>query len=772
MKNFYNIIKMCKSIVIAFVVFIVGVMLTFTQLKAADYYITFINGGGNVTPVSVTIPYQSTKNFEVNNVAAWVYARWYINNGSGDVWVEDDNSGIGAVDPDYTCTFGCASPVAIKCKIYNDANHTSWNSTYTWNVTVSGLTPSTPPNPTSNSPQCGTVTITTATPPTGYDLTWYWQTSCSGTSTANPLGGTTYTVTQSGTYYIRAHHTCGNWSSGCGSVTVIVKTNSTAPTSASANPIYVCQGGSTTLTKSGGSLGTGASWKWYSGSCGGTYEGSGISISVSPTLSTVYFVRAQGDCNTTSCAPSVSVPVGSPPTTVNASTTSNTTCGNCNGAATVQVTGGTIPYSYHWSNGSTTQSISGLCDGNYYITVTTLYGCTGTDYTYVNSSSPANADATTQQHTTCGNCNGIVNATGGSSYSWNGRLGSGAYHTNVCAGTYTVTVTDANGCTDTDPTTVNSSSGVNADATTQQHTTCGNCNGIVNATGGSTYSWSGGLGSGAYHTNVCAGTYTVTVTDVNGCTDTDPTTVNSSSNTLVVTPSSISATCGNSNGSATATPSGGTAPYSYHWNNGQNTQTATGLSANTYSVTVTDAGGCTAIASANVSETGAPTITCSATNPIDNGTGNGSASVNASGGTTPYTYLWSNGSQTSTASGLIGCPQTYYYVTVTGGNGCSATCLVLINCTGIEEISFINSLQIYPNPATSELFIEMEITEPKEFGFKLFNITGQEIWCDAPGKHVVGKYQKVIDMRKYAKGVYTLQLYSSDGILNRKVVVE
>lgn len=87
---------------------------------------------------------------------------------------------------------------------------------------------------------------------------------------------------------------------------------STAPSSASANPNPICSGNSTTLSKSGGSLGTGASWKWRRGSCSGTLVGTGPSISVSPTLTTTYYVRAEGaNCGNTSCA-SVTVTVYQP----------------------------------------------------------------------------------------------------------------------------------------------------------------------------------------------------------------------------------------------------------------------------------------------------------------------------------------------------------------------------------------------------------------------------------------------------------------------------
>ncbi len=150
------------------------------------------------------------------------------------------------------------------------------------------------------------------------------------------------------------------------------------------------------------------------------------------------------------------------------------------------------------------------------------------------------ASATTTVHTICNDCNGSVSASGSSSpvsiisYSWSGGLGTGCNQSDVCAGNYTVTITDSDGCTDTDNTTVNSSYPPNAVATTTAHTTGGDCNGSVSASGSSSsvsiisYSWSGGLGTGCNQFDVCAGTYTVTVTDSDGCTDTDNTTVDSS----------------------------------------------------------------------------------------------------------------------------------------------------------------------------------------------------------------------------------------------------
>lgn len=150
----------------------------------------------------------------------------------------------------------------------------------------------------------------------GTGATWEWYSgSCGGTSVGS---GTSVVVnpTANTTYYVRAEGTCNNTS--CASLTInVTNTNSTAPTGATADDGTICNGGSTNVNVSGGSLGTGATWEWYTGSCGGTSVGSGATLAVSPASTTTYYVRAEGTCNTTTCQ-SVVVNVDQPPTTANA----------------------------------------------------------------------------------------------------------------------------------------------------------------------------------------------------------------------------------------------------------------------------------------------------------------------------------------------------------------------------------------------------------------------------------------------------------------------
>jgi hypothetical protein len=147
---------------------------------------------------------------------------------------------------------------------------------------------------------------------------------------------------------------------------------------------------------------------------------------------------------------------------------------------------------------------------------------------------------------------------------------------------------------------------------------------------------------------------------------------------ITLTPSSVQATCGQSNGSASVTASGGTPSYSYSWNTTpvQTTQNASGLPSGNYTVTVTDANGCTATASAIVGNANGPTAAIATqTNVLCNGGNNGSATVNVTGGSPSYTYAWSSGGNAATENNLAA---GNYTVTVTDANGCTTTAVVTI----------------------------------------------------------------------------------------------
>ena len=439
----------------------------------------------------------------------------------------------------------------------------------------------------------------------------------------------------------------------------------------------ICSASSNTYSITAVSGATSYTWVLPSG-----WTGSSTTTSITTTASSTggtISVKANNSCDT-SAAQTLNVTVN---TVVLTTTTTNAGCGSSNGTATVTATGGTSPYTYLWSNGASTSSASNLSSGNYSVTITDKNGCTTTASVTINNVSGPSATASGTD-ATCGNSNGTatVTATAGTSpytYLWsNGASTSSA--TNIAAGSYTVTVTDKNGCTASATVTINNVSGPTA-TSNETDASCGNSNGTatVTATGGTspyTYLWSNGASTSSA-TVLAAGNYSVTVTDKNGCTASATVTINNVSGPSA-TASATDASCGNSNGSATVTATGGTSPYTYLWSNGASTSSATALAAGNYTVTVTDKNGCTASATVTINNVSGPSATASGTDATC-GNSNGTATVTATGGTSPYTYLWSNGASTSSATNMAA---GNYSVTLTDANGCTASASVNINDIG------------------------------------------------------------------------------------------
>ncbi|RVT79581.1 hypothetical protein EOD40_00265 [Flavobacterium sufflavum] len=366
----------------------------------------------------------------------------------------------------------------------------------------------------------------------------------------------------------------------------------------------------------------------------------------------------------------------------------NVSCnGGTNGTASVTASGGVTSYSYSWSpSGGTGATATGLAAGSYTCTITDSESTQITKNFTLTQPTVINTASGSQTNVSCnGGTNGSVSVspsggTPGYTYSWSPSGGTAATATGLAAGSYTVTVTDANGCTATRNYTLTQPSAINTSSGSQTNVSCnGGTNGSASVspsggTPGYTYSWSPSGGTAATATGLAAGSYTVTVTDANGCTATrnytltQPSAINTSSG------SQTNVSCnGGTNGSASVSPSGGTPGYTYSWSpSGGTAATATGLAAGSYTVTVTDANGCTATRNYTLTQPSAiNTSSGSQTNVSCNGGTNGSASVSPSGGTPGYTYSWSpSGGTAATATGLAAGS---YTVTITDANGCTAT---------------------------------------------------------------------------------------------------
>ncbi|GDX52994.1 hypothetical protein LBMAG27_20410 [Bacteroidota bacterium] len=429
---------------------------------------------------------------------------------------------------------------------------------------------------------------------------------------------------------------------------------------------------------------TAYSYNWSNGST--TQDLSGLSAGTY----NVTITDANG-CTTTLSADLTIVQVDHP---IASTTITNVTgCfGNSNGAIDLTITDGQAPFTYSWSNGSTTQDLSTLVAGVYSVTVLDVNGCSTTASATVTE--PALLIATVSASSTNVTCNGaadgtvVLNVSGGTplyNYNWsNGNTTSALI--NLSPGTFSVTVTDANGCTATTSSIITEPVVLSASVITFSDTLGCNATGTgaidISVSGGTTaysYNWSNGSTTQDL-SGLSAGTYNVTITDANGCTTTlsaDLTIVQVDHPIASTTITNVTGCFGNSNGAIDLTITDGLAPFTYTWSNGETSQNISGLTAGIYSVTVLDVNGCSTTTSATVTEPQLliATVAASSTNVTCFGACDGSVVLTVSGGTSPYNYQWSNGSTTASLNNL--CPGTYD-VTVTDANGCTATTSDLI----------------------------------------------------------------------------------------------
>jgi len=589
-----------------------------------------------------------------------------------------------------------------------------------------------------------TATVTGGTP----SYQWLW----SGGN--NPNSQTNHGLTAAGSPYgvtITDAHNC----TASQSVTIIDQAGPTATISNIVHP--ACNGqnnGSATVSGSGGTGPYTYAWN--------TTPQQTSATAINLTEGTyIVTVTDQNSCTATATA------ILNNPASLNAYIVApQIKCfGVCDGTAYVNVTGGTIPYSFLWSNLQDTQTATGLCAEQYSVTVSDAHGCSVTlsetltqspelnvnatitpsncsqndgsidltlsggtpTFTYEWSNSvysednwniPAgpytvtitdakncetiisysisdqNAQVVTisaSTDATCyGNCNGTATAnveggTGFFQYSWNTTPPqTNQTATNLCAGNYSIVVTDLNtGCVATTGVTIDHPDQLNIISASSDVTCFGSCNGLIDISvvGGTspyTYYWSGpGVTTNAQdQSNLCAGDYSVAILDNNNCYTTESFVIDAPSFITIAMSASQTGCHGNCTGSATASPSGGTPPYTYEWSNGQSTATALNLCSELQTVTVTDYYGCTAQNSIMVNQPTAMQFTNITINDAEcNGSSNGDVSVSVIGGTSPYTYVWDNGGNTSHIFGLPAGPRC---VTVYDNHNCSIdTCIMV-----------------------------------------------------------------------------------------------
>ncbi|KAF5068260.1 PKD domain protein [anaerobic digester metagenome] len=459
---------------------------------------------------------------------------------------------------------------------------------------------------------------------------------------------------------------------------ITINQNITPPVAVIETPtstVLTCSVTSITLTASGG-----VSYSWSDG-----INVVGTSATLNVTQPGTYTVTVTADNGCTS-ASSIEINQDDDAPTVSITNNTGTNVLTCTTTSINLTAAGGVSYS--WSDGTnvvgTSATLNVTQPGTYTVIVTAANGCTDTEFITINQNiTPPVAVIETPATTvlTCTVTSITLTATGGGSYSWSDGtnvVGTSATLNVTQPGTYTVTVTADNGCTSASSIEINQDD----DAPTVSITnntgtnvlTCTTTSINLTAAGGVSYSWSDGtnvVGTSATLNVTQPGTYTVTVTAANGCSDTESITI-----TQNITPPSVeiadqtNVLCfGEATGSATATVTGGTSPYTYLWDDpaAQTTATANGLAAGTYAVTVTDENGCTATAQVVITQPSAVTLlSATAVNPVNWGD-NGTITILATGGT--GTLHYTIGSETNT-TGVFLRPSGNWEYRVTDDNAC------------------------------------------------------------------------------------------------------
>ena len=364
-------------------------------------------------------------------------------------------------------------------------------------------------------------------------------------------------------------------------------------------------------------------------------------------------------------------------------------CGENNGSIDLTVLNGVLPISFVWSNGvGNIEDQSNLAPGIYEVTVTAGVGCVANLFIEILGSGSLESDISATMLNCFGGNDGSINVTmlnglAPFTYDWTGGIGNTSNPTNLTAGFYNVTITDANGCTVSTAASVNQPQELTLSILSDDSgCPSGSGSATANIVGGMMpyqYFWSNGETISTIN-NLDVGTYTVIVTDNNGCTIEDEVVIISSSD-LAVSIDKTDVSCNqNTDGIATANVIGGQPSYTYLWSNGESNATIINLEAGIYTVTVTDGNGCFETQTIQIispPELQSVTVSTMVT-PIGN---DGLATVTATGGSIPYQYIWSNGQMTQTASGLsVG----NYTVTVIDDNGCFEVAEVEITASSLN----------------------------------------------------------------------------------------
>jgi len=495
-----------------------------------------------------------------------------------------------------------------------------------------------------------------------WDKVGYWTTlwnnyTGSSTSSGSPL------------YYGSANNV------SLSSPTPIALTKNAPVLSITASSTSICEGDSTTLTASGAST-----YSWSGG------LGTGASKTVTPSATTTYTVTGTL-ANGCSSTVSITVTVNPLPTV----TASASPAAICSGASSELTASGANTYS--WSDGLGTgasKTVTPSATTTYTVTGTSTAGCTGTATVTVTVNPLPTVSASASPSAICSGASSVLTASGASTYSWSGGLGTGASKTVTPSATttYTVTGTSTAGCTGTATVTVTVNPLPTVSASASPAAICEGETSVLTTSSnitGTTFEWSGTLGTGSTKTvtPISTTTYSVTGTTPFGCSNSASITitVNALPNTNIVT--SNDTIC---SGQSTILTANGADFYSWSHNLGTGlSKTVSPTSTTTYTVTGSFANGCSSTASIQITVNPIPDIVINASNnPICLG----DSSILTIYGDAEH-YLWSHNLGSGNTVTVFPVNNTTYTVTGTNSYGCTNSATIYITVNPIANATII-----------------------------------------------------------------------------------
>ena len=559
-------------------------------------------------------------------------------------------------------------------------------------------------------------TLTSVTLPQGGtgDLEYLWMTTESDPSTGAPVswslipGSTSADYTPGAltatTYYMRCARRAGCTEYGGESnyVTILIDCCENITDGGTIDGDQVACGVpfDPALIRNTGAAAGGANtlyYTWYESTTTDVYTPGSAEWTVATPLTTPYFdpgavaqvthyvrVAQREYCAEPGAWSNVVTISAHPNPTLKADVTDVTCFGESDGAAAVTIINAQEPFTYRWlDDPAAGLARSGLTAGTYEFEISDGNGCTATEQVVVGTPDELTVaiagDFDVCAFTSADLTTGVAGGTEPYAYAWN----TGATTANLKqqpAGTYEVTVTDANGCTATATLEVAPPVALTASATFTEPV-CYGPNGTIDVTpaGGAApfdYAWVPNVSTGASAQDLPGGTYVVTVTDANGCEATASVTLDDTPPIAIAT-TKVDVTCNaDADGEIDATVIGGTAPYGFVWDNGATTEDLADLAPGTYVLTVTDARGCEATATVEIVEPDALEVTLTVVQPVCAEDG-GTLTADITGGTPAYSFDWGTEGRPNEQT-ISNLPGGTYAVNVVDAGGCTASATATI----------------------------------------------------------------------------------------------